>query len=427
MSNPTNMRNNKIVFFVFFLSLLLACGKSQSESGTITVEPKEIKLGIIFAGKQIESQAIVKNTGTGELTIKNVRSNCECVLVNKYPKTLQANKSDTLKFSFIAPTKPEQTKKTIYIETSDKAHPIVELPIYANIVPPAMESTFTVLAFQCEDKKYGYEIAEAIAKKAREFPQLKMVRGDELVQSILNDQEYKTKQSDEIIRKWGEKLGIRYIITGQVLQSSSEKTTVLLVIIDSYFAHPILRKIEGRKDELLESVPLKFAEIYSNIEKIEKEITIQSIQAKWAKKRSELIGKPAKDFALKDVNGKNISLSRYRNKVLVVHFFSVDCEACEEELGWLKKNSEKPNTAVLGISVDEGKEEIVRKFISEKGLNYPIIVITKGDSLFLNTYYTDVTPQTIIIDKSGIIRESMIGFAEGIKTKLDALIDELQK
>lgn len=420
------MKRIGIGWFIVMV-LILSCGK-KSGSGQIEVEPDEVRLGRLIAGKSVERKVVIKNVGSGELLVKGVRSNCECVVIDAYPSEIVPNGVDTLRFRFIAPDFKGESKKSIFIETTDKAKPLFTLNIYAFIVPSYMDSTLAVLNFQADDHKLGYELAVAVTERAKMFSQFRVVPSDELVDSILADPDYRKIETDKIIRKWGESLGIRYVITGQVKESQKDgKVTVMLVFIDSFFDHPIIRRIEGKKESIKDTVVAEFALTMENIEKVEREVYLQTIQSKWLKKRSELVGKPAPSFRLKDIKGKDVTLDQYRGKVIILHFFSIDCEACVEELEWMKVNSEKPGCNVIGLSVDSGKEKDLMRFIDAHSIRYPIVVISERDSSFLNAYYNNVTPQTVIIAKNGSVRESVIGFSEGLKNNLNKLIDELIK
>ncbi|MGB9561672.1 MAG: redoxin domain-containing protein [bacterium] len=410
----------------FIILILFSCAK-KSGSGVIEIKPSEIRLGRVSAGKTVDSYTVVKNLGKDELIIKKVRSDCECIFVEHVPHYVPPQKEDTLKFKFIAPIQKGETKKTLFIESNDKVKPIVTLNVYAYIEPSYMDSTLAVLMFQAEDQKFGYELAVAVAEKARELKRFKVVKSDELVEKILSDPNYKKVETDKLIRKWGDSLGIRYVVTGQLRNEKSEKINVILIFIDAFFEYPIVRRVEGKKEELHNAVTREFKETMENIEKVEHEAWLQVIQAKWTQKRNELVGKSAPNFSLTSLDGRKISLSDYRGKTLLIHFFSLTCEACIEELEWIKSVSEKPKCAVIGVSIDTGKEEELKKLIKQRSLKYPVIVVSQNDSTFLNSFYVNVTPQTIVIDKNGIIRESMVGFSEGLKSSFEHLVDEISK
>ena len=72
--------------------------------------------------------------------------------------------------------------------------------------------------------------------------------------------------------------------------------------------------------------------------------------------RKEQIGQKAKDFALKDQNGKEFTLSQFRGKRVLLSFHPMAwTEVCAKQMKSLEDNKEaldSLNTVALGISID---------------------------------------------------------------------------
>ncbi len=129
-------------------------------------------------------------------------------------------------------------------------------------------------------------------------------------------------------------------------------------------------------------------------------------------------GKPAPDFSLPSIDGKNISLADYKGKKnVVLYFYPKDntpgCtqEACDFQAA-LKK-FDKADTVVLGISPDSVKshEGFTKKFALKFSLlsdeNKGVIEkygLWKEKSLY-GRKYMGVERTTILIDKKGIVRK----------------------
>ena len=96
--------------------------------------------------------------------------------------------------------------------------------------------------------------------------------------------------------------------------------------------------------------------------------------------------KPAPEVTLKDLEGKDLSLSQYRGKVVLVNFWATWCEPCQVEIPWLIEIQQKyaaKGFTVLGIAMDEEGAKVVTPWVSKERfdvngaksqMNYPIVI-----------------------------------------------------
>jgi cytochrome c biogenesis protein CcmG/thiol:disulfide interchange protein DsbE len=99
-----------------------------------------------------------------------------------------------------------------------------------------------------------------------------------------------------------------------------------------------------------------------------------------------IAGTPAPDAIFKDLDGKDVPLSSYKGKVVLVNFWATWCDPCYIEIPWLIEMQQKYGAkgfTVLGVSMDdEGKAAVVPFLAKERfnvngqklPMNYPIVL-----------------------------------------------------
>jgi cytochrome c biogenesis protein CcmG/thiol:disulfide interchange protein DsbE len=96
--------------------------------------------------------------------------------------------------------------------------------------------------------------------------------------------------------------------------------------------------------------------------------------------------KPAPELTLKDIDGKDLSLSQYKGKVVLVNFWATWCEPCQVEIPWLiemQKRYAAQGFTVLGVAMDEEGAKVVTPWVEKERfdvngtksqMNYPIVI-----------------------------------------------------
>ncbi len=133
----------------------------------------------------------------------------------------------------------------------------------------------------------------------------------------------------------------------------------------------------------------------------------------------------APSFTLKTLDGKEISLSQLKGKVVLLDFWATWCAPCKESiphLVQLYKDYRGRGFELIGMNVDKGDIEAVRRFVTSVDIPYP--VVTAPEDVIRNYRVTGI-PATFLIDREGRIREKTAGFNSTIARQLTTQVANL--
>jgi len=127
----------------------------------------------------------------------------------------------------------------------------------------------------------------------------------------------------------------------------------------------------------------------------------------------------APDFTLKDLDGKDVSLSQYKGQVVLVNFWATWCDPCYIEIPWLIEMQQKyagKGFTILGVALDEEGKSVVAPWVAKERfdvggqklpMNYPILL---GDDAVGDKFGGLLGyPTSILISRDGKIIKRVTG------------------
>jgi cytochrome c biogenesis protein CcmG/thiol:disulfide interchange protein DsbE len=133
----------------------------------------------------------------------------------------------------------------------------------------------------------------------------------------------------------------------------------------------------------------------------------------------------APDFSLPSVDGKTITLSRLKGKVVLLDFWATWCAPCRlaiPHLNEMYRVYRERGLEIIGVSLDTGGRERVRKFAVNMGIQYTIIM---ADDEVVKNYGISPIPTTYLIDRDGSISSKWVGFSQNLMSKISAETERL--
>jgi thiol-disulfide isomerase/thioredoxin len=144
-----------------------------------------------------------------------------------------------------------------------------------------------------------------------------------------------------------------------------------------------------------------------------------------AKEGKSPAGSSSPDFTLKTLEGREITLSGLKGKVILLDFWATWCAPCRESiphLVQLHQTYQEKGFQVIGMNMDKGDIETVRRFVKSMDIPYPITVTPDDVS---RSYGVTGLPTAVLIDKTGRIRQKILGFSSQISKQMTATVAAL--
>ena len=125
--------------------------------------------------------------------------------------------------------------------------------------------------------------------------------------------------------------------------------------------------------------------------------------------RPPLVGSPAPEIVLKDLQGQEVKLSDLRGKIVLLNFWATWCKPCKEEMPAMQASYDKlrdQGFVVLAVNELEDTDKVIEHIRTH---GHTFLVVMDHDNRVANRYGVVGLPASFLIDRQGIVREHIFG------------------
>jgi cytochrome c biogenesis protein CcmG, thiol:disulfide interchange protein DsbE len=135
----------------------------------------------------------------------------------------------------------------------------------------------------------------------------------------------------------------------------------------------------------------------------------------------------APEFMLRDLSGRNVSLSDYKGKVVLLEFWATWCPPCKASipaLVELNRKYQQKGFIVVGVSMDTDSDasEKIRQFSASHNVTFPVLLANETTP---KLYKVISIPTSFLIGRDGNIVDIYKGYSEAFENHVSAKIEKL--
>ncbi len=133
--------------------------------------------------------------------------------------------------------------------------------------------------------------------------------------------------------------------------------------------------------------------------------------------RAPILGQPAPDFVLRDLEGRVVKLSDLKGMVVWVNFWASWCVPCKRELPDIQKlYDEKRDAGLVVLEVNYQEDaDTARGFFEARSLRLPLLLDNSGS--VYEEYRLQGLPDSFFVDREGDLAAMQFGYLTEAKMR----------
>jgi peroxiredoxin len=133
----------------------------------------------------------------------------------------------------------------------------------------------------------------------------------------------------------------------------------------------------------------------------------------------------APGFTLRDINGKQVSLSDFSDQVVLISFWATWCTPCQAEMPHLQRfydTYKDKGFTVLSINTDDARSSSqVKPMVKSKGLTFPVL-LDRETSVVALYNPAKTLPFGVLLASDGSIAQVFQGYTPGEEVHVEEAI-----
>jgi len=136
----------------------------------------------------------------------------------------------------------------------------------------------------------------------------------------------------------------------------------------------------------------------------------------------------APDFKVRSIDGDDLSLAKFKGKIILLDFWATWCGPCRQEMPnvkrmWAKYSSDQ--FVIIGVSLDRNRDSLDR-YLKSEGITWPQYYERDGRMRISDMYGVRAIPESVLIDQDGAIKA--VGLrGSALYDKIGDLLKKLRK